>query len=95
LVFDTEPKTVGRPGTHYIAQAGFEFSILLPQIPECWDYRCAPPHLALLLSERPGVKVLGLEVLRGRQVLSAGKEETAKVAITPAHDISFSLTLTL
>jgi hypothetical protein len=24
-----------------------EFVILLPQPPECWDYRCVPPHPAL------------------------------------------------
>jgi hypothetical protein len=41
-------------GSLYVAQAGFELSILLPQLPECWDYRCALPHLAKMQS------VLGL-----------------------------------
>jgi hypothetical protein len=26
-------------GFHYVAHAGLEFTILLPQHPECWDYR--------------------------------------------------------
>jgi hypothetical protein len=29
--------------SHYVAQAGSELPILLPQPSECWDYRCAPP----------------------------------------------------
>jgi hypothetical protein len=33
-------------GSFYVAKAGLELTILLPQISECWDYRCAPPHLA-------------------------------------------------
>jgi hypothetical protein len=36
-------------GTHSVAQVGPELEILLPQPFECWDYSCAPPHLALLL----------------------------------------------
>jgi hypothetical protein len=28
-------------GICYVAQAGFEFEILLPQPPKCWDYRTA------------------------------------------------------
>jgi hypothetical protein len=39
--------------SHYVAQANLEFTqaalqlpILLPQLPECWDYRCKPPHPA-------------------------------------------------
>jgi hypothetical protein len=23
-----------------------KLGILLPQSPKCWDYRCAPPHMA-------------------------------------------------
>jgi hypothetical protein len=33
-------------GSHYAAQADLKLEILLPQPPECWDYRCAPPHFA-------------------------------------------------
>jgi hypothetical protein len=29
----------------YVAQAGLEFTILLPLLPECQDYSCAPPRL--------------------------------------------------
>jgi hypothetical protein len=29
-------------GSWYIAQDGLKLMILLPQSPECWDYRCAP-----------------------------------------------------
>jgi hypothetical protein len=32
-------------GAHYVVQA-LELSILLPQAPERWDYRCDPPCLA-------------------------------------------------
>jgi hypothetical protein len=31
-------------GSCSVAKAGLELVILLPQPPECWDYRCAPPH---------------------------------------------------
>jgi hypothetical protein len=29
-------------GSRYVAVAGLELMILLPQPPECWDYRCVP-----------------------------------------------------
>jgi hypothetical protein len=29
-----------------VAKTGLELVILLPQPPECWDYRCVPPHQA-------------------------------------------------
>jgi hypothetical protein len=32
----------------YVAQAGLELSVLLPQPPECWDYRDGPPHLVFV-----------------------------------------------
>jgi hypothetical protein len=31
-------------GTPYIAQDSLKLVILLPQPPECWDYRPVPPH---------------------------------------------------
>jgi hypothetical protein len=31
-------------GSHYVAQDGLKLSILLPQLPKCWDFRHAPPH---------------------------------------------------
>ncbi|EHB08661.1 hypothetical protein GW7_16804, partial [Heterocephalus glaber] len=32
-----------------VVQAGLEFeAMLLPQLPECWDYKRAPAHLAML-----------------------------------------------
>jgi hypothetical protein len=34
-----------RKGFTYVAQAGFELLILLPQPPICWDYRHVPPCL--------------------------------------------------
>jgi hypothetical protein len=35
--------------TRCITQAGLEFEILLPQSPECWDYKCAPPCLVWVM----------------------------------------------
>jgi hypothetical protein len=35
-------------GSFYIAQAGLKLEILLPQSPECWDYRHVLPHSASL-----------------------------------------------
>jgi hypothetical protein len=32
-------------GSVYVAQAGLELMILLPQPSECWDYRHGPPYL--------------------------------------------------
>jgi hypothetical protein len=39
---------------YYVTQAGFECSILLPLLPKCWNYSCAPPHLAILNALLPG-----------------------------------------
>jgi hypothetical protein len=33
-------------GSHSVTQANLELSILLPQPPKCWDYRCVAPHPA-------------------------------------------------
>jgi hypothetical protein len=33
-------------GFWYVAQGGLKLSILLPQPPECWNYRCELSHLA-------------------------------------------------
>jgi hypothetical protein len=38
-------------------EAGLELMILLPQPPECWDYRCAPPDPAQILRfNQPQIK---------------------------------------
>jgi hypothetical protein len=42
FVFETE--------CHYVAQAGLKPMILLPPLPECWNYRCLPLCQALALS---------------------------------------------
>lgn len=43
-VFYTRPHIEPRP--HYVAQAGLNFAVIfLPQLPECWCYRCEPPCL--------------------------------------------------
>lgn len=31
-------------GFYYVAEDSFELMILLPQLAECWNYRCMPPH---------------------------------------------------
>jgi hypothetical protein len=36
--------------SHYVAQAGFKFVILVFQPPESWDYNCALPTPAYVLS---------------------------------------------
>jgi hypothetical protein len=36
--------------SHYVAQTDLELTILLPQPPECWDYKCCRlPHGSSLL----------------------------------------------
>jgi hypothetical protein len=35
-------------GSPCAAQAGLELMILLLLPSECWNYRCVPPHLAIL-----------------------------------------------
>jgi hypothetical protein len=42
-------------GSHCVPQVGLELSILLPQPPKCWDYRCAPPCLAQPLPFRVNI----------------------------------------
>ena len=64
----------------YIAQAGFELAILLPQPPKCWDYICVCPCLTdvAILKEitcgrrRPSIVVFSLQrhVTHNRTVLS-------------------------
>jgi hypothetical protein len=40
--------------SHYVAQGGLKIAaILLPQSSECWDYRCALPHPAVLCLFHP------------------------------------------
>jgi hypothetical protein len=39
---------VFKTGSHYVVQTDLKLKILLPQPPECWDYRCAPPHPFML-----------------------------------------------
>jgi hypothetical protein len=34
-----------KTGPCNVAQAGLKLSIVLPQTPDCWDYRCTPPCL--------------------------------------------------
>jgi hypothetical protein len=42
-LFKDKKKKILRQDLNYIAQAGLELSILLPQPPQYWDYRRAPP----------------------------------------------------
>jgi hypothetical protein len=39
-----------KTGSPYVAQAGLQLAVLLPQPPKFWDYRHVPPCLAMLLS---------------------------------------------
>jgi hypothetical protein len=41
--FSTSSPPSPRTGSCYVAQAGLELMILLPQSSENWDYRCTPP----------------------------------------------------
>jgi hypothetical protein len=36
-------------GSLYVAEAGLELTILLPQLPVCWDYSYVPPNLGSFL----------------------------------------------
>jgi hypothetical protein len=56
-----------RQGLNYVAQAAPEHQILLPQLPECWDYSCAPLHLAHLAIIDPSQKLF----IQNLQVRSA------------------------
>jgi hypothetical protein len=33
------------PLSHYVIEHDHKLLILLPPSSECWDYRCAPPHM--------------------------------------------------
>jgi hypothetical protein len=44
--FIWDMKLFSKRGSCYVAQAGLEFSILLPLSHECWDYRLPLPCLA-------------------------------------------------
>jgi hypothetical protein len=37
-------------GSRYVAQVGLKLEILLPQPPECWDYRRTSQYLAAIFS---------------------------------------------
>jgi hypothetical protein len=36
-------------GSHYVVQAGLELMLLLAQLPQCWEYRYAPPCWTFLV----------------------------------------------
>lgn len=38
--------------SHHVAEAGITLAILLPWSLMCWDYRCVPPCLAHLTSDK-------------------------------------------
>lgn len=40
------PSSSSRQGLNYIARTALKLSVLLPQLPEYWPYRCVPPCLA-------------------------------------------------
>ncbi|EHB16638.1 hypothetical protein GW7_09117, partial [Heterocephalus glaber] len=46
IVIETRSSYVSYAGLEFaVSQAGLELMvILLPQSPQCWDYRYAPPH---------------------------------------------------
>ena len=39
---------------HYIAKGGLDLLVLLPPLPECWDYRCVP-----FITHIPGLWMVG------------------------------------
>jgi hypothetical protein len=43
----------------YVVQAGLQLAILLPLLPECWDYRYAPPYPAALLFQKENIQIAG------------------------------------
>jgi hypothetical protein len=45
-----------------VAETGFKLEILLPQPPECWDYRLQHCHLFLRAEIEKGVKKVFIEV---------------------------------
>jgi hypothetical protein len=59
-------------GSQHVLQAGLEFSILCPQPPKCWDYKCVPSHPASqrfhLISTRMAT------IKKEKKITSVGKE---------------------
>ncbi|KAL0629833.1 hypothetical protein AAY473_003161, partial [Plecturocebus cupreus] len=43
-------QSAGITDVNHHARPIFVQAILLPRPPECWDYRCAPPHLAIFVA---------------------------------------------
>jgi hypothetical protein len=57
-------------GSHYVPQAGLELMILLPQPPQCWDYRdilsgFTKFHQVLLIKKKYGISRDSLADLHG------------------------------
>jgi hypothetical protein len=67
----------------YLAQAGLKLTILLPLLPECWDYRPVPPFLPPLSFFLPPVISPSLTFLGGGQGASNHTSQPA-LPFTPA-----------
>lgn len=56
-------------GSYCVVQAGLGLATLLPQPPECWDFRREPPHrLATSLHWNPCMPSLGGSLLLPRML---------------------------